>query len=79
MTIYCVIETILYDFNREPYADSTIIGVYRTKFAALRKLDKLKSRVDKHNIDQDDEESFTFETVDDQFQYAIQEIQVPIN
>lgn len=79
MTIYCVIETALYDFDREPYADSTIIGTYRTKFAALRKLDELKRKVKKHDIDQEDNESFTFETVNDQFQYVIQEIQVPIN
>lgn len=77
MTIYCVIETALYDFDREPYADSTIIGTYQTKFAALRKLDELKAKVKKHNIDQEDGESFMFETVDDQFQYSIQEIQVP--
>lgn len=80
MTIYRVIETALYDFDREPYADATIVGVYRTKFAALRKLDELKAKAAKHNIDQeDDDESFMFETVTDQFQYTIQEIQVPIN
>lgn len=77
MTIYCVIETALYDFNREPYADSAIIGTYQTKFAALQKLDELKANVKKHDIDQEDDESFMFETVDDQFQYTIQEIQVP--
>lgn len=79
MTLYCVIETILHDFEREPYADSTIIGTYRTKFAVLRKLDELKSKVKKHDIDQEDDESFAFETVDDQFQYTIQEIRVPID
>lgn len=55
------------------------MGAYRTKFAALRKLDELKSKVKKHDIDQEDDESFAFETVDDQFQYTIQEIRVPID
>lgn len=79
MILYCVIETILRDFEREPYADSTIIGTYRTKYEALQKFDELKSKVKKRDIDQEDDESFMFETVDDQFQYVIQEIQVPIN
>lgn len=42
-----------------------------------KKLDELKANVKKHDIDQEDDESFMFETVDDQFQYTIQEIQVP--